>query len=99
VMNLQRFNSLPAEQRRALLEAAQAAAKYGRTRNAEVEREAIDAMRRAGVEVVEEPDVEAFREVLGEGVRAAYVAEHGGDVLERIDALRPTAQAAAAAKK
>ena len=91
VMNLQRFGTLPAEHRRALLEAAQEAAGEQRARDAALDDEAVAGLRGAGVRVVEDPDIEAFRGIIGDGMRAAFAAErHNGDVLARIDALKPT---------
>ena len=94
VMNLQRFGALPSEQRRAILEAAQEAGDDLRRLNAELDAEALEAMRRAGVEVVEDPDIAAFRDAVAAAARAAYAAEHGDDVLARIDRLRTTRAAA-----
>lgn len=88
VMNLAKFNGLPEEQRNAIMEAALEAARFERAENASLNDEAIARMKEEGVEVVEDPDVAAFREIIADEVRKDYVAKHGSGMLDQIDALR-----------
>ena len=71
VMNANRWNGLSPEVQTALKEAALEAATYQRQLNDEEEAGSLQAMKDAGVEVVEEPDVEAFREAVADKTRAS----------------------------
>jgi tripartite ATP-independent transporter DctP family solute receptor len=86
VMNRARWASLSEDQQTALREAALEAAAYQRQINDEEEITALDAMKAGGMQVVEEPDVDAFRDAVSDVTRAAYVEQFGEDVLSRIDA-------------
>lgn len=88
VMNLQTFNGLPEDQRNVIMEGALEAAKFERKENATLNDNAIVLMRDAGVEVVEDPDVAAFREMIADEVRKDYVDKHGAAMLDQIDALK-----------
>ena len=87
VMNITRFNGLTAEQQAAVKEAALEAAAYQRELNDEEDAGALQAMKDAGMEVVEEPDRAAFRDAVTELTRKAYVDEHGSALLDKIDAM------------
>jgi TRAP-type transport system periplasmic protein len=83
-MNLQRFNALDPELQEALVTAAREAADYQRRLNREQEGDDLDAIKAAGVEVTEEVDRDAFREVVFDKVKASYEAEFGGELVEAI---------------
>jgi tripartite ATP-independent transporter DctP family solute receptor len=86
VMNLARWSSLGEAQQAALREAALEAAAFQRALNDEEEVTALEAMKAGGMQVVEEPDVDAFRAAVSDVTRAAYVEQFGEDLLARIDA-------------
>lgn len=86
VMNLDRFNGLPLDARTLLLEAALAAAHEQRALNARLGTDALVELREAGVTVIEDPDLDAFRGALAP-VSAAFAAVNGHAVLEQIDEL------------
>ena len=88
VMNLAIFNALPEDQRNVIMEAALEAAQFQREENASNNESAITLMREDGVQVVTDPDVAAFRDIVADRVRQEYVAKHGTGMLERIDELR-----------
>ncbi|MGF1527054.1 MAG: DctP family TRAP transporter solute-binding subunit [Candidatus Competibacterales bacterium] len=88
VMNLSKFNGLPPEHQEALLAAALEAATFERQLNAELEAASLAAMVEAGVQVVENPDVEAFRSAVAEAVRASYSEQFGDELLRAVDAAR-----------
>lgn len=87
VMNNARFNRLSAEHQQALKTAAKEAAAFERNLNAEEAAGSLQAMKDAGVEVVETPDVAAFRDAVAEETRAAYVEAFGDELLAKVDAL------------
>ncbi len=86
VMNFGRFSRLSAEQQEAIKTAALEAAAYERKLNAEESASSLQAMKDAGMEVEENPDVAAFRDAVAEKTRAAYVEKFGDDLLKKIDA-------------
>ena len=87
VMNYARFMRLSAEQRTAVETAALEAAAYERRLNAEETAGSLQAMKDAGVEVVERPDVAAFRAAVVDATRAAYVERFGTELLTKVDKL------------
>lgn len=87
VMNRGRFARLSPAQQTVLKTAALEAATYERTRNANEAAGNLQAMKDAGVQVVESPDVAAFRAAVTDKTRAAYIEKFGGDLLQKIDAL------------
>jgi TRAP-type C4-dicarboxylate transport system substrate-binding protein len=48
----------------------------------------LAAIRKAGVEVIENVNTEPFRAAAYEPVRKMYVDKFGGDILAKIDALK-----------
>jgi TRAP-type transport system periplasmic protein len=87
-MNRGKFDGLPEEQQQILLEAAQEAATYQRDLNREqatADRAAIEA---AGVEVIEDVDRDAFREIVYEPVKQTYVDQFGPEIVDRIEAMK-----------
>ncbi|PID55851.1 hypothetical protein CSB45_14165 [candidate division KSB3 bacterium] len=85
VMNLAKFQSLTAENQKILVEAALESAKYERELNSSLNGESLAKMKAEGIEVVEEPDIEAFRSLVIEPVWKAYVEEYGSDILDEIN--------------
>jgi tripartite ATP-independent transporter DctP family solute receptor len=87
-MNLARFNSLPEEHQEALLTAAREAATFQRQANRDQDDEALEDIRSAGVEVIEDVDRDAFRDMAFEPVAQAYISEHGSHLVDKINAAR-----------
>ncbi len=87
VMNYGRFVKLTPEQQEAIKAAAIEAAVYERELNAEEAASSLQAMKDAGVEVVETPDVAAFRDAVAAQTRKAYVEKFGDDLVKKVDAL------------
>ena len=63
-MSLDLFNSLDEETQQIFLDAAQEAAEYERAWVADQEADQLQAIKDNGVEVVEDPDIESFREAV-----------------------------------
>lgn len=89
VMNEGRWSSLSEEIQAALSEAALEAAAFQRELNDEEDVSALEAMRSEGMQVVDEPNVDAFREAVAAITRQSYVDEFGADLIDRIDAAVP----------
>lgn len=92
VMNAAKFNGLPEDQKEALRVAAKLSAAYERELNRVQENSSLEAMTAAGMEIVTDPDVDAFRAVVADKTRAMYAEKFGDALLTKIDALAPSAQ-------
>lgn len=86
VINAGKWASLSPEFQTALGEAALEAATFQRDLEDEEEAGSLQAMKDAGMEVVEDPDIEAFRDAVAEVTRQSYADQFGTDLLDRIDA-------------
>lgn len=86
VMNAGRWSALSPEFQAALSAAAIEAAAFQRTLNDEEEQTSLDAMIADGMEVVQNPDRDAFRDAVSEVTRAAYIENFGTEMLDAIDA-------------
>ena len=86
VMNAGRWSGLSPEFQTALSEAAIEAASFQRGLNDEEEQTSLDAMKAEGMNVVENPDRDAFRAAVSEVTRAAYIENFGTEMLDKIDA-------------
>jgi tripartite ATP-independent transporter DctP family solute receptor len=83
-MNLAKFNALPPEQQKALLDAAHEAGLYQRELNVQQEGENLAKIKAAKVEVLEKVDAAPFRALAYEPVAKSYTDQHGREVLDRI---------------
>jgi len=88
VMNLAKFNALPADQQKAIVEAAQEAARFQRDLNAKQEGENHAKIRAAGLEVVDKIDPAPFRQLAAEPVTKTYTDQFGREIVERILSTR-----------
>ena len=86
VMNLAKFNSLSAEQQQLLMRAAAEGAKVERKMNHDEETTSLEAIRKAGVQVVENVDTAPFRALAYDKVRATYAGKFGDQIINKIDA-------------
>ncbi len=83
-MSLDLFNSLDADTQQIFLDAAQEAAEYERAWVAEQEAGQLQEIKDNGIEVVEDPDVDSFRQAVA-GVYEAY--PQYADYIARIQAV------------
>ena len=88
VMNLAKFKALTPQQQAMFMKAAKEGALAERQNNVSLEAESLAAIRKAGVEVIENVNTEPFRTSAYEPVRKIYVDKFGSDVLNKIDALK-----------
>ena len=82
VMGMPAWNKLPEAAQSVIEQAAQEAAEHERRVNAEMEAEQLTALREAGMQIVEEPDIAAFQQAVTP-VYEQY-GEQFGDYLPRI---------------
>ncbi len=81
------WNSIPKNDQRVFLAAAQAGAKVSREAAAEIERSGVEQLRRNGIAVTETVNRVAFEQAL-QGVYAESAAKFGSDVLQRIRSVQ-----------
>lgn len=87
VMNKAKFDSLSPEVQKAIVAAAQEAGQYQRKLNAEKEAEILNKMKQAGVEVVENVDVQPFKAIVEQPVRQFFIEKNGDALIKAVDAL------------
>ncbi|AEF23466.1 TRAP transporter substrate-binding protein [Pseudomonas fulva] len=88
VMNKEKFDALPAEQQKLLVDAARAAGQSQRKMNAENDSKFLVELAEKGMQIEPNVDREAFRKAVSAPVREAFVKQHGSELLDAIDALR-----------
>jgi tripartite ATP-independent transporter DctP family solute receptor len=86
VMNKTKFERLPPEYQKIMVDSAREAAAYQRDLNMKEERTLIEGLKKVGMQVVEQPDLAPFRKIVSEPVRAAYAEKHGMDLINAIEA-------------
>lgn len=84
VMNLAKFNGLPADQKKMVIDAAREAAMFQRKLNAELEGGNLAKIKAAGVAVVEQVDTAPFRAIVAEKVTKTYTDQFGTEIVQRI---------------
>lgn len=83
-MNNDKFASYPADLQEILLDAARDMAVAQRQMNEDAESSSLAELKTAGMEVVEEPDRDAFAAIVTEAVQQDFVANFGSDLLDQI---------------
>lgn len=84
VMNKAKFDALAPDLQKALVETAAELAIAQRKMNEDAEAGSLDALKKAGMQAVENPDRESFSKIVTEEVRKEFVAKFGSDVLDAI---------------
>ena len=84
VMNQQKFRSLSEAHQKIVLDAAEEAAQFQRELNRKADTEALEAIRKAGVEVVENVDTQPFQAMVLDPVKASYIKDHGSEIIDQI---------------
>lgn len=88
VMNKGKFDAMPADQQKVLLDAASEARVFQRNLNAKNEASIIAELRKAGMSVIETFDPAPFKAALGDELRKAYMAKNGPELLQAVDAIK-----------
>jgi tripartite ATP-independent transporter DctP family solute receptor len=86
VMNKAKFDALAPALQKALVEAAQLAARFQRELNAKDESRIVADLRSKGMQVLETYDAAPFRKLVGDETRRAFVDKNGPQLLAAIDA-------------
>jgi tripartite ATP-independent transporter DctP family solute receptor len=85
VMNKAKFDAMPANYQKILVDAAREVAQYQRELNAQNEAQIIAGLKKAGMQV-EQVDMAPFRAIVSEPVRKAFAQKNGADLLNAIEA-------------
>jgi TRAP-type C4-dicarboxylate transport system substrate-binding protein len=86
VMNKAKFDSLPPNHQKILVDSARDAVKFHREYNAKENAKIIGELKKLGIQVVEKPDMAPFRKIVSEAVKKSYSEKNGPDLLKAIDA-------------
>jgi len=84
VMNKAKYDALSPDLQTALTSAATELAIAQRKMNEDSEGSSLDALKKAGMLVVEQPDRDSFAKIVTEEVRKEFVAKFGSDTLDAI---------------
>ena len=84
VMNKAKFDALAPDLQQALTSTALEMAVAQRKMNEDAEGSSLDALKKAGMQAVENPDRESFSKIVTDEVRKEFVAKFGSDVLDQI---------------
>ena len=87
VMNKAKFDSFSPELQQAILDSAKEAGQYQRELNVKNEKEIVENLRKAGIEVIEQIDNAPFKAIIEAEVRKSFIEKHGDDLVKKIDAL------------
>jgi tripartite ATP-independent transporter DctP family solute receptor len=85
-MNKAKFDALPAEHRKVLVDSAREAVAFHREFNAKENQRIIQELKKLGVQVVEQPDMAPFRKIVYAPVRKAYAEKNGAELLDAMEA-------------
>jgi TRAP-type transport system periplasmic protein len=85
VMNKAKFDAMPANYQKILVDAAREAAQYQRELNMQNEARIIDGLKKAGMQV-DQVDMTPFRKIVYEPVRKRFAEKNGMELLSAIDA-------------
>jgi tripartite ATP-independent transporter DctP family solute receptor len=85
VMNKAKFDALPANHQKTLIEATREAAQYQRELNAQGEGQILAGLKKAGMQV-DQVDMAPFRAIVSGPVRKAFSEKNGEALLKAIDA-------------
>ena len=87
VMNKAKFDGLSPELQQAILDSAKEAGQYQRDLNVQNEKDIVEKLRKAAIEVIEQVDNAPFKAIIEADVRKSFIEKHGDDLVKKIDAL------------
>ncbi|MHA7869797.1 MAG: TRAP transporter substrate-binding protein [Salipiger thiooxidans] len=85
VTNADKLEAMGEDRRTLLIETAQEGARRQRALNVEREETSLATLKDESMEVVEEPDREAFRAIVADEVQARFASEFGSDLIDQIN--------------
>jgi TRAP-type transport system periplasmic protein len=86
IMGKAKFDSMPANYQKIIVDSAREAAQYQRELNAQNEAKIIEGLKKAGVQLIERPDMTPFRTIVSQPVRTQFSAKNGPELINAIEA-------------
>ena len=83
LMSMRTWKKLNPEQQKVIMNASKVAAKYNRDLDAKMEKEWLAELKKQGMQIVEKPDIKAFREAV-KPVYEKYEPQFGKDLIQAI---------------
>ena len=84
VMNKTKFDSMPPNVQKALLDSARETGLLQRKMNVDTETSSVVELKKSGMQVVEQIDREPFRKIVFEEVKKDFVTKHGPELPDKI---------------
>lgn len=85
VMNKAKFDSLPADYQKVVVDSARDAAKYQRELNASNAGKVVAELKKSGMQVVETVDMAPFQKIVSEPIAKAFAEKNGPALLKAIE--------------
>ena len=85
-MNKAKFDGLPANYQKILVDSAREATAFHRELNARENVKVIQELKKLGIQVIEQPNMAPFRSIVYAPVRQAYVDKNGAELLKALEA-------------
>lgn len=86
IINKTKFDAMPAEYQKVLIDSAHDAATFQRDLNARESSRIVQELKKLGLQVVEQPDMAPFRALVYKQVRQTYADKNGVDLLNAMEA-------------
>jgi TRAP-type transport system periplasmic protein len=87
-MNKAKFDSLPADYQKIVVDAARDAAKYQRELNAANAGKVVAELKKSGMQIVETVDMAPFQKIVSEPIAKAFAEKNGAALLQAIEAAK-----------
>jgi TRAP-type transport system periplasmic protein len=87
-MNKAKFDSLPADYQKVVVDAARDAAKYQRELNAGNAGKVVAELKKSGMQIVETVDMAPFQKIVSEPIAKAFAEKNGAALLQAIEAAK-----------
>lgn len=88
VMNKTKFDSLPANYQKIMLDATLEAANFQRNLNKQNAAKVIADLKKSGMQVIEKVDIKPFQDAVSPAIRKAFAEKSGADLLNAIEAVK-----------
>ncbi len=88
VMNKAKFDGLPADYQKIVVDAARDAAKYQRELNASNAGKVVAELKKSGMQIVETVDMAPFQKIVSEPIAKAFAEKNGAALLQAIEAAK-----------
>jgi TRAP-type transport system periplasmic protein len=87
-MNKTKFDSLPANYQKIMVDSAREAATYQRNLNAQNAGKVIADLKKSGMQVVETVDMAPFQKIVSESIAKSFGEKNGATLLKAIEAVK-----------